>query len=448
MRHARRAVCVVAVAIVAASPAGVWAQVESHTLGPEMPLRPMPGWVVAPPPFWSLERAPVRPENVAAPSRAARNPLTMPDEAREAIRLAQAQKWTEAAGLGQTVLKRPAKEINAYTREHVANATAWALLQSGRRDQARQIHAAVAGQMADPAVANYHRLAAATLKNSKEQTENLRDPAVYLAELRKQLGPHYREFSKALKMAGQSESLPGRLGQLDRAYGQLRFIYATDADLGRKLVEEQYRPAVDALLDTLGAASLERARQIRGALNRFYKQVTEASSFPDWNHNVNDLWIEIRTVKQICRIHHRLAEAGLATPGRDRAPFDQAHRLLFCQGAEHLVWQPVGFARIVNGIAQKDIRRRVAWQETLVTPLGADPNQHTNQSNQGWQRMGKMERMTSDGWDKMTGDAWDKMTGDGWEKMDGSGWRKMDGSGWNKMDGSGWNKMDGNGWNR
>jgi hypothetical protein len=143
-----------------------------------------------------------------------------------------------------------------------------------------------------------------------------------------------------------------------------------------------------------------------------------------------------------------MAAMGLASAGRARGPFEDAHRLLFCQGANNLVWQPVGFARIVNGLAQKDIRRRVAWQETLVTPLGASASEHTNQSNQGWQRMGKMEKMTGDAWEKMTGEDWERMNGDGWNKMDGSGWNKMDGSGWNKMDGSGWNKMDGDGWRR
>jgi len=448
MRHARRAACLMAVAMLAASPAGVWAQVESHMLGPEMPLHPMPGWVLAPPPFWSRQLAPVRPEGIPAPTQASRNPLTMPDDARRAIRLAQAKQWADAAKVGLAVLKRPATDVNAYSREYVANATAWALIQLGNRERARQVHVAVAQQMADPAVARYHRLAAGMLKTSRKRTEDLRNVTVYLAELRKQLGPHYKEFAKYGKMAGQSETLEGQLGQLSRAYGQLRFIYAADAELGRKLLKEKYRPAVDGLLETLVPHALKQAREIRDTLNRAYKQVMEASSFPEWNDTVRQLWAKVRLVKQICRIHYHLATTGLATPGRARGPFEEAHRLLFCQGAGGLVWQPVGYARIVNGIAQIDIRRRVAWQETTITPHGASDAEHTNQSNQGWKRMGEMQRMDGDAWEKMDGDGWNKMDGNGWNKMDGDGWNKMDGNGWNKMDGNGWNKMKGDGWNR
>ena len=432
MRHARRAVCVMVVAMVAASPAAVCAQVESHMLGPEMPLHPTPGWVLVPPPFWSRQLTPVRPEGAPAPTQASRNPLTMPDDARKAIRLAQEKQWADAAKVGLAVLKRPGTEVNAYSREYVANATAWALIELGNRERARQVHAAVAQQTADPAVARYHRLAAGMLKTTRKRTEDLRDPAVYLAEFRKQLGPHYKEFAKYGKMAGQSESLEGQLGQLSRAYGQLRFIYAADAELGRQLLQEQYRPTVDGLLETLVPDALKQASQIREALNRAYKQVMEAASFPDWNRTLRQLWAKVRLVKQICRIHDHLATTGLATPGQAKGPFEEAHRLLFCQGAGSLVWQPVGYVRIVNGIAQIDVRRRVAWQETTITPLGASAAEHTNQSNQGWQRMGKMQRMDGDDWEKMDGDAWDKMDGDGWNKMDGNGWNKMDGDGWNR----------------
>ncbi|MFO8014314.1 MAG: hypothetical protein R6X20_13535 [Phycisphaerae bacterium] len=440
MRHIRRAVCLVAVAMLAASAAEAWGRVESHTLGPDLPPHPMPGWVVAPPAFWTRQMEPVRPENAPAPSPASRNPLTMPDDARKAIRLAQDGQWAEAARLGQAVLEQPEKKINAYTRDYVANATAWALVHLNNRKRARQIHTATAAQMPDPAVAHYHRVAAVTLLRSTKRTEDLCDPTVYVAERRKHLAPRYKEFSKALDMAGRSEAVRGRLTQLRRAYGQLRLVYATDAELGRKVLQEQYRPAVDALLDTLAADGLKRGGAIRDSLNRAYKKVMEAESFPDWNYMVQRMWGEVATVKQLCRVHQHLARMGLATAGRARGPFENAHRLLFCQGASHLVWQPVGFARIVNGVSQKDIRRRVAWQETLVTPLGASASEHSNQSNQGWQRMGKMQKMTGDDWQKMDGDAWDKMDGDAWDKMDGDGWDKMDGDGWNKMDGRGWRR--------
>jgi hypothetical protein len=426
--------------MLAASSASVLGQVESHTLGPDLPPHPMPGWVVARPAFWTRELQPARPKNAPGPSPAARNPLTMPDDARKAIRLAQDGEWAEAARLGQAVLGRSEKDINAYTRDYVTNATAWALLHLGNRERARQIHTATAAQMPDPAVAHYHRLAAVALKNSTKRTEDLRDPAVYTAELRKHLAPRYKEFSQAVNMAARSEAAQGRLSQLRRAYGQLRLVYAADTELGRKLLEEQYRPAVDDLLASLAPECLKRAGAIRDSLNRAYAKVMEAASFPDWNHMVHCMWSEIATVKQLCRIHHHMANMGLASAGRARGPFEDAHRLLFCQGATHLVWQPVGFARIVNGVSQKDIRRRVAWQETLVTPLGASESEHTNQSNQGWQRMGKMERMNGDAWEKMNGDAWDTMNGDGWNKMDGDGWNKMDGDGWNKMDGGGWRR--------
>ncbi len=448
MRHVRRAVCAVAVAMLAASSAQVEAQVEPHTLGADLPPRPMPGWVVAPPAFWTRELTPARPNNAPAPSAAARNPLTIPDDARKVIRLAQDETWAEAARLGEAVLKRTPKDLNAYARDYVANATTWALLHLDNRERARQIHATVASQMPDPAVAHYHRLAATALKQSKKRTEDLRDPAVLVAERRKHLAPLYKDFSKALGMAARSEVVSGRLTQLRRAYGQLRLIYAADAALGDKLLKEQFRPAADALLDTLAANRLKRGTAIRASLHRAYKKVMEAEAFPHWNGTVHALWGEVRTVKQLCRVHRHLATMGLATAGRARGPFEEVHGLLFCQGAEHLVWQPVGFARIVNGVSQKDIRRRVAWQETLVTPIGADAGQHTRRSNQGWKDMGKMQRMTGDDWEKMTGDGWDKMDGDGWDKMDGDGWDKMDGDGWDKMDGKGWNKMDGKGWNR
>jgi len=433
MRYAEGAVCVAAVAMLCLSPAAALGQVESHTLGPEMPARLMPAWVMAPPPFFTRAVAPVRPKNAPAPAAADRNPLTMPDTAREAIRLAEGGKWDEAVRMGQVVLKKEAGRLNAYTRDYVTNATAWALLHLNERDRARGLHAAAISQMGDPAVANYHRLVSVTLRSSKKGTEALCDPATFTAELRTHLTRPYEEFTEAIKGAKRSESVEGRLLLLRRAYGQLRLIHATDAELGRKLVQEQFRPAADSLVDTLAAETLDRARALTASLERAYKKVMKASSFPDWNHMVRTMWAEVATVKQICRIHHHLASAGLATPGLGRKPFEEAHRLLFCRNARRLVWQPVGFTHLVNGISQLDIRRRIAWQETLVTPLGADASQHTRQSNQGWQKMGKMDPMTGDGWEEG-------------KPMDGSSWKKP-----NKMDSSGWrkpNKMDSGGWNR
>jgi len=92
------------------------------------------------------------------------------------------------------------------------------------------------------------------------------------------------------------------------------------------------------------------------------------------------------------------------------------------------VWQPIGLARIVNDVPQKDLRRRVPWQETKIAPIDAALAIFTNESKSGWR---KPEKMTSDGFRKMDGGGFRKMEG-GWQKMGDQGWQKMNSGGWTR----------------
>jgi hypothetical protein len=409
-------------------------QVASHMFGPDTPDVVTPVWVTKPPAYFdrSLEATP--PENAAQPS-AAGSPSTLPDDARQAIRLAEGANWAEAAAAGKAVLAKPLTHGTDYMWDYVGNATAWALLQTGKKDEAADAHTAAASRIRDTDLRTAHRLVAGILKKTEKPADRLKDPAAYKAELHAHLADRIDRARNLTKAARESTSGKTLLLRWKQAYGEVRILTAVDPDLGRRLRQEHLVPAADALMD-LAAAAMNEGRAAVKRLEDRYHDLYPHRITGEWNSMLHALWHKVEEVKSLCRIHEYLASKNLATGGRARGPFAEAHRLLFAEG-NSLVWQPIGFTRFVNDIAQKDLRRKVRWQETPIAPLGVALAQRTTESPQGFRRL-----------DKMDGDDFRTMEGGGWNTMDGGGWKTMDGGGWNKMDGGGWNKMDDGGWQR
>ncbi len=416
---------------------GVSGEATSHVPGPKMPESLLPEWVVSPPAFHSQKTLPVMPQDAPAESSgpSAGSVETLPDPARQVIRQTQRGEYAASTKAGWALLRDQTLAYDDGTWDYVANATARAFIALGNLSEASQVHSAAALRIEDNAVAQFHRLAGQMLKTTKKSAQEVGRPSVFLAELRKHLGPHYEQFKKHIDLAQRPQSLKARLGDLGRAYRQLRIITAADAGLGQDLVRKSYRPAADSLIDDLVPALMKKAQAKQKALSISSHKMMGASEFPVWNRTVRALWNAVTEVKQVCRIHAHLAYLDLATDGRADKPFREAHKLLFVAGKKGQVWQPVGLRRVINGIPQRDMRLCIPWRETVIAPFGVEVAGNVGQSESGLQKMG------TDGVRKMEKADLEKMDGSGVKKMDGSGVKKMDGKMDGKMDNGGFRKM-------
>jgi len=411
------------------------AKVESHCLPPEMPKTLFPTWVTRLPPAESQEIIPPLQNPNAnarnASAKAVTDPSGMAKEVRAAIDLAKAGKFREAAMAGNALLKLPSHWYGDYTWDYLANATAWSHIQTGSLKEAENAHRAAVARMVDSAVLQYHRLAAAMLGETAKSARELKDYAVYRDEMSRHLATHLAGYERNIKMAKQSALAPARERCLKEAYDHLRVIYAADPDKGKELAGTSFRDAADGLVRVIAPALLAEARKTRDALVEAYTGLLPERQWRAWNTNVRTLHNRVQHVKRICRMHEYLVRVKLANPGDAGGVFRQAHRLLFDPENGGLVWQELGKTIALNGIAQKDLRRKVPWQETRISPFGMTAGVG-RPTNVGWKTMDKMDGQMQ------------KMNRDGFKKMDGGGFKKMDG-GFKKMDGGGFKKMDGNG---
>jgi len=418
-----------------AVPSGIAAaKVESRCLPPEMPKTLFPTWVLRLPPVESQEiSAPLHAPNARNGSAKAVTDLAgMAKEARAAIDLANDGKFREAAMAGGALLKMPSHWYGDYTWDYLANATAWSHIQTGSLKGAENAHLAAVARVVDSAVLQYHRLAAEMLGETGKSARQLKDYPAYRDEITNHLASHLANYERNIKMASQSPLAPARERCLKEAYDHLRVITAADPDKGNELARTSFRDAADGLIKVIAPALLAEARKARDALIQAYTDLLFERQWRTWNSGVTTLHNRVRHVKRVCRIHDYLARAKLANSNDADQIFRQAHRLLFADDGTRLVWQELGDMIVLNGITQKDLRRKVPWQETKIAPFGrvagSEPPPQV-----GWETMGtmdgKMQGMNGDGFNKMDDGGFKNMRGDGFKNMGGDGFKKMGGDG-------------------
>ena len=423
-----------ALAMLAIAPGIAAAKVESRCLPPEMPKTLFPTWVLRLPPVESQEiSAPLHAPNARKGSAKAVSDLSgMAKEARAAIELANNGKFREAAMAGGALLKLPSHWYGDYTWDYLANATAWSHIQTGSLKAAENAHRAAVARVVDSAVLQYHRLAAEMLDETEKSARQLKDYSAYRDEMTDSLATHLAGYERNIKMASQSPLAPARERCLKEAYDHLRVITAADPEKGKELARTSFRDAADGLAKAIAPTLLAEARKARDALIQAYTDLLAERQWRAWNSGVTTLHNRVQHVKRVCRIHDYLARAKLANRGDADQIFRQAHRLLFADDGTRLVWQELGNMIVLNGITQKDLRRKVPWQETKIAPFGrvagSEPPPEV-----GWETMGTMDGKMQG----MGGDGFGKMGGDGFKDMDGGGFKNMRGDGFKKMGGDG-----------
>ncbi|MCX5685615.1 MAG: hypothetical protein NT049_18310, partial [Planctomycetota bacterium] len=115
---------------------------------------------------------------------------------------------------------------------------------------------------------------------------------------------------------------------------------------------------------------LAEGTNIQKALSERMKTFISQREFNDWNGVVATLHLKVRTIKRLCRMHDYLVRMDLAKSGGANRFFGEAHRLLFCISDAGKVWQEVGHEIVVDGVTHLDIRVRVPYTETIITPMG------------------------------------------------------------------------------
>jgi len=420
-----------ALTMLAIAPGIAAAKVESRCLPPEMPKTLFPTWVMRLPPAGSqdISRPPqnARVGSQKGSAKAVTDLSGMAKEARAAIELANEGQFREAAMAGGALLKLPSHWYGDYTWDYLANATAWSHIQTGSLKGAENAHRAAVARVVDSAVLQYHRLAAKMLEETEKSARQLKDYSVYRDEMTDCLATHLAGYERNIKTARQSPLAPARERCLKQAYDHLRVITAADPDKGKELARTSFRDAADGLIKVIAPALLAEARKPRDALVKAYTGLLFERQWRAWNSSVKTLHNRVQHVKRVCRLHEYLARVKLANRGNADQIFRQAHRLLFADDGTRLVWQELGGSIVLNGITQKDIRRKVPWQETKIAPFGkvagSEPPPEV-----GWETLGtmdgKMQGMGGDGFGNMGGGGFKNMRGDGFKKM-GDGFKKM-----------------------
>jgi hypothetical protein len=195
----------------------------------------------------------------------------------------------------------------------------------------------------------------------------LKDYAAYKAEVQKVLAERVEDFRKTA-MADKKLPLEAvRLGSLRDAYTKLRVLAAFDAGTAKQEINTTYASAAQGLVNDVIPPRLAEGGRIRGAMEDRIR--TFVKDFNEWNSAVATLRLRVREIKRLCRTHDYLVRMNLAKAGGADRLFGEAHGLLFANEPDH-VWQELGRVRVVNNIRQEDIRTKVPYQETLITPMG------------------------------------------------------------------------------
>jgi hypothetical protein len=371
---------VLSVAAAAAAPAA--AQIDSHCVPQEWPAQLFPNWVTRIPEVESQEiAAPLLSDAARSRKSAAKtsgekdrpdatNLAEMCAEPREAIRLAEAGSHMAAARAGDALLEGPRERYRDFTWDYLANATAWSFIQCGDLLGATRAHTSAAARIDDPAVSEYHSRIAKMLSSPGRVAGPLKDYATYTAEVQKVINERIEALKKAA-LPGQKITLDDfRMARLYDAYGILRVLAAFDQNVAKQEARNTYLPAAQGLVNDVLPLQLEEGRNIRKAMEDRMKTFVHTEDFDKWNATVGALWMKVRKIKRLCRMHDYLVRMDLAKAGGADRMFGEAHRLLFATNDGGRVWQDLGRTIVINNTAQIDIRLKVPYQETHITPMG------------------------------------------------------------------------------
>jgi hypothetical protein len=355
-------------------------QIGSHSL-PQMPPALAPTWVMNRPALESQEVSAPPLERLKPPPAGADgrpDAVTLDDickEPREAIRLAESGKFKEAVEMGRPLLSLSREKYRDYTWDYLANAVAWSAVQTGDLKMAAGAHSAAAGRIDDPAVAEYHRLVIAMLDQTKKSPAELKDNAAFQAEVRKGLADRQAAL---VPLAAAAEK--DRLGEplvrhLRDAYEKLRVLVATDPETAGKEPLAAFRKAAQALTGQVIPPAVAEAQRMHQRLDHvsnhgYHDQGLRQAEWTNYNGDVGLLWVKVQEIKRLCRLHDHLVRQNLADPGDAAKFFQQAHACLFTLSDGNQVWQKIGQMRVINQIVHMDVRPRVPWQETRITPWG------------------------------------------------------------------------------
>lgn len=354
-------------------------QIGSHGL-PQMPPALAPTWVMNRPALESQEVSAPPLERLKPPPAGADgrpDAVTLDDmckEPREAIRLAESGKFKEAVETGRPLLSLSREKYRDYTWDYLANAVAWSAVQAGDLKMAAGAHSAAAGRIDDPAVAEYHRLVIAMLDQTKKSAAELKDYAAFRAEVRRGLADRQAALV-ALAAAAEKDRLGEPLVRhLRDAYEKLRVLVATDPEAAKEPLAA-FRKAAQALTGQIIPPAVAEAQRMHQRLDYvsnhgYHDQGLRQAEWPNYNGDVGLLWVKVQEIKRLCRLHDHLVRQNLADPGDAPKFFQQAHACLFTLSDGNQVWQKIGQMRVINQIVHMDVRPRVPWQETRITPWG------------------------------------------------------------------------------
>jgi hypothetical protein len=349
-------------------------------------------------------------------------------EPREAVQLAEAGKFREAAAAGTAILRLPREQFRDFTWDYLGNATAWAYVQMENLPAAADTHLAAGQRIDDPALAEYHKIATGVLGRDGASADAVKTYAAYQAELRKALQGRLEKFKRDAAAGRKIENADVRLRHIRESYSGLRVLAATDPDTGKQ-EQATFRQGAKGLAIDVIPAQLKEGRRIQKRLVDMSVLLKHKQN-AEWNATVRSLWGKVQYIKCLCRIYDHMARKNLAESANTTEMFAEAHRLLFTPDNGRLVWQEVGLVRVFNGVGQEDIRLKVPYQESTITPWGVKPSGQQGTPGAAWKPAGSMTPI--DG--KMT-----PMNGT-MKPMDG-GMTPMDG-GMTPMD-SGMTPMDG-----
>ncbi|HOQ61753.1 MAG TPA: hypothetical protein PKZ08_14100 [Vicinamibacterales bacterium] len=350
------------IACLLAMAAPLAAQIESHALSRQWPVPLLPPAVVEPPKNVGTNEIsmPLDDKPVADPAPAANGDPkaasldSMMSEPKNAIALAQAGKWAEAIAAGRPLLDKPKETYADFTWDYLANAVAWAQIQSDQYAEAVKVHQQAARQVTDPDLNKYHLQAArvisetltgkARLSNDGPllQPDALKDPATLRALLRAAAAEDLAQFKKHIELISKASTPDARVANVKLAYARLRTMKALDPALADE-TSALLRAAVDTLVTDAASKGLEAAAAQHRKVAALISVATRRDELmAKWNPQVLALWSLVAETKRLCRIHDYLKRLGLAGEADSAAAFQSAHQQLFVDGQPQNVYRPMG----------------------------------------------------------------------------------------------------------
>ena len=376
----KRTTAAVAIALtLTLAAAGLQAQVESHALPPTWPFQLLPPAVGDLPKASCRElSAPLAPE--AAPKPAV-DPALKPAggdakaavladmlaEPKKVIELAQAGKWAEAVEAGRPLMQKSKEAYADFTWDYLANALAWAMIQTDRVTDAANVHRQVGNLLDDEDLKKYHRLAAVAigqvadgkappLKDGVKVTpEKLKEADTLRAVVRASLSEDLVQFKKCVELIPKGTTPLGRMNAIRAAYAKLRYMKAVEPGLPGELAA-LLRAAADTLITDAAVKALENTGADQRRMAQALKAEMRIKDAPVWNDQVTALWTKIGEIKRLCRVHDYLRRLGLAGAANATEAFDKSHEMLYALGHPGQVYKTFG---------ARDLRRRGPYEDVF-----------------------------------------------------------------------------------